>query len=77
MGKIAALRADKAVSKNLRLVAGPTHISEIERLAGALERAAIVLRATPRYADCDEIVAGRQAFYDECLADMKRALENA
>ncbi len=77
MNRHVPLSAAKAVSTNLRLVAGPTHISEIERLAGALHRAAIVLRATPRYPDCDEIVQGRQAFYDECLADMRKALENA
>lgn len=54
----------------------PVHISEIERLAGALHRAALVLRSTPRHPDFEEVVKGREDFYAECVADMRKALEN-
>lgn len=54
-----------------------TAMYEIERAAHALDRASIVLRAVPNFPDCQELRASYRKHYDECVADMRKALENA
>lgn len=69
------LTHEKAVAAGLTVVLHPaTRMYEIERAARALERAAIVLRAVPNFPDCEDLRASYQKHYDECEADMRRAL---
>ena len=50
--------------------------NDIRVAARALEYAATVLAATPRFPDCRDAYEARKAVYDECCADMRKALEN-
>jgi hypothetical protein len=50
--------------------------NDIRVAARALEYAATVLSATPRFPDCRDVFEARKAVYDECVAEMREALEN-
>lgn len=76
MGKIAALRADKAVSEALRPVAVRKYVMTPGEAAYALWHADMILRSTPTNPAVAYVHESRKQHYDECLADMKRALEN-
>jgi hypothetical protein len=67
------LTHEKAVAAGLTVLRSPYAVRyEIEAAARALEHASIRLRALPGYPECDDIRASYQATYDECLADMRR-----
>jgi hypothetical protein len=71
------LTHEKAVAAGLVVLRSPYAIRyEVETAARALERASIQLRAVPAFPECEDIRRSYQAHYDECVADMKKALED-
>lgn len=73
MNRHSPLKAEAAVSDSLKLVTTDASY-EIETAARVLYHAAVMLRATPRHPDCNEMYAGRLAYFNEAVADMKDAL---
>lgn len=55
----------------------PGKLWELQVTAGALEKAAIRLRATPNYPDCQSRRASYRSIVQECIEDMRKVLNDA
>lgn len=77
---IAALTADKAASKSLKLVkARPIDLGQVGDIyyaARALAEAALVARVIPRFEELSQFTETRDAALDVALANMKKAMRN-
>lgn len=77
MNQIAPLKADKSVSKNLKLVPRERpKIIDVQLACEAVAAYASVYRSTPGFENCDDIRETRLRIYDDAVADLMRVLTN-
>jgi hypothetical protein len=77
MNQHVQLKAEASVSPVDLDGFSPGQLWELQVAAGALEKAAIRLRAVPNFPDCQDVRASYRAIVNECIEDMRKVLADA